>query len=120
MELLDRYIATAVIFLALDFLYLNFVAKGIFGPMIERIQKSPMRVNVYGAFIVYMLMTILHVNYVPMNVLHAFIIGMCVYGIFDFTNIAIFENYEILPSLMDTLWGGILFATTTFLLQKLF
>ncbi len=114
------YPVTIIIFLLLDAIYMKGIAYSIFAPMIERIQKSPMVVNQYGGLIVYILMTILHVHFVPNNVLQSFIIGVCVYGIYDFTNYALFKDYTLTASLVDTLWGGILFALTTFIVKKIY
>ena len=49
----------------------------------------------------------------------AFILGICIYGIFDFTNMAIFKKYEIIPSIIDTLWGGCLFYMVTLITYKI-
>jgi uncharacterized membrane protein len=43
----------------------------------------------------------------------AFILGFCVYGIFDFTNMAIFKKYNLKTAISDTLWGAILFFIVT-------
>ena len=48
----------------------------------------------------------------------AFILGFCIYGIFDFTNYALFNDYELLPSVVDMVWGGILFYLTTYITYK--
>ena len=49
----------------------------------------------------------------------AFILGFCVYGIYEFTNIAIFKNYKWIAAIVDTLWGGILFYTATYITYKI-
>jgi len=38
---------------------------------------------------------------------------------FDLTNIAIFKNYQIIPAIVDTVWGGVLFYTVTWITYKL-
>jgi uncharacterized membrane protein len=43
----------------------------------------------------------------------AFLLGFCVYGIYEGTNRVIFKNWPVTFAVMDTLWGGILFALTT-------
>ena len=53
------------------------------------------------------------------SVYHAFIVGASAYGIFDFTNLALFYKYDLTIALIDTLWGGILFASTKYLIDFL-
>jgi uncharacterized membrane protein len=46
----------------------------------------------------------------------AFLYGVCIYGVFDFTNLAIFSKYDWKLALADTLWGGVLFAFARYLM----
>lgn len=43
-------------------------------------------------------------------ILWGFLYGIIVYGIFDFTNLVLFEDYTLKLSIIDTIWGGILTA----------
>jgi len=43
----------------------------------------------------------------------AFLLGALVYGVFEFTNKAIFKKWEYMTVALDTLWGGILFGLVT-------
>lgn len=52
------------------------------------------------------------------SVLDASILGFIIYGVFETTNLFIFKNWEILPSLIDTFWGSILFGLTTYFTYK--
>jgi len=49
----------------------------------------------------------------------AFLLGFCIYGVFDFTNVAIFKKYKYVPSVVDMFWGGILFYITTWVTYKI-
>lgn len=46
------------------------------------------------------------------------VLGMLIYGIFDFTNLAIFNKLTVIMSIMDITWGGMLFATVTIILRN--
>ena len=37
-----------------------------------------------------------------------FVWGLITYGIFDFTNLSLFSNYNINTAIIDTMWGGIM------------
>ena len=54
------------------------------------------------------------------TLMKGFIFGVVVYGVFDFTNLAIFSNYPFSTAIIDTLWGGILMALTTNFVYYLF
>lgn len=41
-------------------------------------------------------------------------LGLVTYGIFNFTNMAIFKNYPLWVAAMDTTWGVILYTLTTY------
>jgi uncharacterized membrane protein len=52
-------------------------------------------------------------------VLDAFLLGLVIYGTFDFTNMALFKKWSLTTSIIDTLWGGTLFALSTYIIKKL-
>ena len=55
------------------------------------------------------------------NVWRGFLLGFFTYGIYELTNYAIFNNWTIHGVIIDTLWGGILYALITFIsLYKFF
>ena len=43
--------------------------------------------------------------------LDAFLLGIFVYGIFEYTSAAIFKDWEPLALFLDTFWGGILYLS---------
>ena len=58
---------------------------------------------------------------IQIGIIMGLIWGVITYGIFDFTNLSIFKNYPIGLALVDTVWGGILAASTgyiTFFIAK--
>ena len=77
----------------------------------------------YSAFIVYIiLITGLYYFVIGPNKTYkegAFF-GLAVYGVFDFTNHAILDNYSLPLAIMDTVWGMVLCGTTTFIMNKIF
>ena len=48
-----------------------------------------------------------------------FLAGLFTYGIYDLTNASIFANWDVLFGLADMVWGGILFTTTSYLVNKI-
>ena len=114
------FLFTAIVFVALDFMYLNLI-KGYFSRQIANVQGSKMEVNLLGVAICYILL-IAGLNYFIIgpkkSVYDAFLLGLIIYGVYETTNYSLFKKWSILTVLIDTLWGGILFAATTFLSKQ--
>jgi uncharacterized membrane protein len=103
--------------LALDSVYL-YLTKSLFSDMVTKIQKTAMQIRMGSAVIVYLLIaTGLYYFIIKQNrsIWEAGLLGLVIYGTFDFTNYAMFKNYDLLISLMDTAWGAILFASVAYL-----
>jgi uncharacterized membrane protein len=100
----------------IDTVYLYFIGKSVFDKTVAAIQNSALVVKIAPAIFTYILMAIL-LNYFIISVnkspFDAFILGFCAYGIFDFTNMAIFKKYNLKTAITDTLWGAILFFSVT-------
>jgi uncharacterized membrane protein len=108
--------------LLLDAVYLRTAGITLFKPLVETIQSSEMRVRVPYAVVVYALLLLSFYVFVirkKASVMEAFILGMCIYGVFDFTNMALFDKYSLKIAIFDTVWGGILFATLAFLFKNI-
>jgi uncharacterized membrane protein len=108
-------LASAIIFVSIDFIYLNLI-KDYFNNQIKSVQGSQMNVNIFGAVLCYIFL-IVGINYFIIkpkkSVSEAFLLGIVIYGVYETTNYALFKNWSILTVIIDTLWGGILFALTT-------
>jgi uncharacterized membrane protein len=120
---ITRWFLTAIILLLLDFIYLS-ATSGFFQSMIQSIQcGKKMEIRIIGAVITYIcLIALLNVFIFNSNrgVKDAFLLGICVYGVYETTNYAIIDKWSKTSVIIDTLWGGILFAGTTYIMQKYF
>jgi|TARA_B100000902_G_scaffold13123_2_gene15951 uncharacterized membrane protein len=118
MNKINILLFSAVILLTLDFIYLN-LTKSVFQTQVFKIQHGVMNVKLIPAILCYILLVI-GLNYFILQkqgtILEAFLLGFIIYGVFDSTNLAIFKNYEWNVAIMDTVWGGILFALTTWII----
>lgn len=113
-----RILLAAVILVAVDFLYLSFSA-GYAKAMFEKIQGAPLRMNYIAAAVVYLVLAYLLTRpYVDSSVT-AFGLGAATYAVYDFTNLATLKNYTVQFAIMDTLWGGTLFAIAHFIYTTL-
>jgi uncharacterized membrane protein len=110
----------ALIMLLLDAMYLT-ATRSIFGAVVAKIQRVAMQFRLEGAVIVYALLVFGLYKFIISErrpVKDAAILGLVIYGVFDFTNYAIFKNYDMATALMDTAWGSTLMALTTYLVYQ--
>lgn len=110
----------SLIMLLLDAMYLT-ATRSIFGAVVAKIQRVAMQLRLEGAVIVYALLVFGLYKFIILErrpVKDAAILGLVIYGVFDFTNYAIFKNYDMATALMDTAWGSTLMALTTYLVYQ--
>ena len=101
------YIALPLIIFLVDLPWLM-INNTIARKMIEKIQGSPMTVQILPSAVVYIALAYLVT--IPKNVQSAFLLGLCTYAVYDFTNLATLTNYTLEFAIMDSLWGGVLFV----------
>ena len=115
-----KMLVSALGLVAIDFAYLG-VIKGYYARQIAAVQGSPMVVNLFGAVVTYVFL-IFGLNYFIIgpgrSAQDAFLLGLVVYGVYDFTSLALLSKWQLTTAVIDTLWGGTLFYLTTKLVQK--
>jgi uncharacterized membrane protein len=116
-----KMLVSALGLVAIDFAFLS-VIKGYYARQIAAVQGSPMVMNLFGAVVTYVFL-IFGLNYFIIgpgrSAQDAFLLGLVVYGVFTFTNLALLSKWQLTTAVMDTLWGGTLFYLTTKLVQKI-
>ena len=130
-----KYIIVIILLIVLDIIWLNINAKQ-YSKMIKSIQNKEIKINITYALFTYVLMiaSIIFINIpfieskitktdskteiIKKSLLYSGLLGLFIYGIYNGTNLAILENYDIGLGLKDTLWGFILYTivTTTYFL----
>jgi uncharacterized membrane protein len=114
-------LVSAIIFITTDFVYLN-VIKDYFLNQIKLVQGSEPKVNFLGVALCYIFL-IAGINYFIIkprkSVNDAFLLGIVIYGVYETTNYALLKNWSIFTVIIDTLWGGLLFAFTTYIVNML-
>jgi len=114
-------LASSLLFIFLDSIYLNLM-KGYFQNQIKSVQGSPIQLNLPAAFACYVFL-IFGLNYFIIqkrkSVKDAFLLGVVIYAVYELTTLSLLKDWSILTVFMDTVWGGILFAMTTYLVYKL-
>ncbi len=109
-------LVSAVLLVSIDFIYLNIIGD-YFRRQIYNVQGSPMKINYLGVVLCYIFL-ITGINYFIIkprkSVSDAFLLGIVIYAVYETTTYALLKDWSILTVIIDTLWGGILFALTTY------
>lgn len=111
----------ALVLIAVDAVYIMMI-QNAFGAMIKSIQNSPMKLKWEGAILCYAALVTLMYKFIiepGKSTMDAFILGGCVYGVYDATNYATITNWNPTIAIMDTLWGATLFAITQWIVTHL-
>lgn len=112
---------SAIVFITIDSIYLK-IMKNYFEKQIQSVQGSSIKMNFLGAAVCYLFL-IIGINYFIIkpnkSVNDAFLLGIVIYGVYETTNYALLKNWFLGTVIMDTLWGGILFALTTYIVNML-
>jgi len=131
-------IVVAVIVLALDAVFLT-LTKDLFARQVMLVQGTAMQVNIPSAAICYILIVLGLYYFVLRHIIvpnatsaaaalqtlrigdgikTAFFLGILVYGVYETTTLAILRNWSPITALIDTTWGGTLFALSTYIFYK--
>lgn len=118
---IKRLIASSILLIALDAIYL-YNNTQMLKEQIIKVQRVIMEFRVEGALLCYMAL-IFGINYFIIqpkkSPLDAFILGLVIYAVYETTNYATLKKWSPTLVVMDTIWGGVLFALTTYLTYEI-
>lgn len=115
------FLISSILILLIDSVYLNLFS-GYFANQVKNVQNSSLKLNLTGAVLAYLFIIIIFNYFVigfKMNLSESFLLGLSVYGVFEGTTYALFKNWSLMSVFIDTLWGGILFFLTNYIMQIL-
>ena len=136
--MLTDLIVLGVIVLALDAVFLT-LFKDFFARQVMLVQGTAMQVNIPSAAVCYILMVVGLYYFVLRHIIGpnatsaaasiqtmrigdgiktAFFLGILVSGVSETPTLAILKNWSPTPALIDTTWGGTLFALSTYIFYK--
>jgi uncharacterized membrane protein len=114
-------ILTAVLLVMFDSVYLTIMTP-YFNKQITAVQGSKIQMNLLGAILCYVALTAGLYYFIikdKRSIMDAFLFGLVIYAVYEFTTIALLKNWWWKTVALDTLWGGILFAITTMMVYKI-
>ena len=114
-----KFILTAIILVAIEAVYLR-VMLPYFDSQVKKIQGKEITPRPYSVVIVYIIIiTGLYYFIIGPNKSYkdgAFF-GLVIYGIFNFTNHALLDNYSLSLVIIDLIWGMIICGITTLIVN---
>ena len=133
MNIYVKYLIVTVVLMVLDVAWILMNLSGYSKTILE-VQKSPVRLRNEHAIITYIiiLFSIFYVaipfttqniknldsisveNKLLKSFMYGGAVGFSIYGIYNFTSLAIYKDMDSSIGIIDTLWGTTLYTLTTF------
>jgi uncharacterized membrane protein len=120
LKYLVAYIATAVVFLGLDFLWLSKVALGMYRRELGSLLLDKPNLAIAAAFYLLFVVGIVVLAIAPaLNggswvtaLLLGAVLGLVAYGTYDITNLSTLKNWSVTVTIADIAWGTALTAVS--------
>jgi uncharacterized membrane protein len=115
MNSLTIFFTAALLFIVFDAIVLSLL-RSFFDLQVRSVQGSALQLDPYAAMLCYLILIVGLYFFIlreqrPLS--DAFLLGFFVYSVFEMTNKAILRKWEWKTVVVDSLWGGALFALTT-------
>jgi uncharacterized membrane protein len=105
--------------ICMDIVWLS-INQSYHSKLFESIQKTPLQLKIIPAILVYIWMAcavtyfgVLSSKTPKDSLLNGGYIGLAMYGLYDFTNLATFKNWTYEMTIKDMTWGTILCAISS-------
>jgi len=135
MNIYIKYLIITVLLMVLDVAWIT-LNLSTYSSAIQKVQKSPMNLRSLRseyAFVAYIIIifSVLYVaipfttqnmkkgdddiaNKLLKSFMYGGAVGFSIYGIYNFTSLAIYKDFDSSIGIIDTLWGTTLYTLTTF------
>lgn len=121
MQMLFKIVCVSILFIAIDSIYL-FSSQEYFKKQVFDVQHSAIQLRIVPTILCYIAL-IFGLWYFILREKkswkEAFLLGIVIYAVYETTNYATLKQWKQKTVVMDTLWGGILFAVVTKIAQRL-
>jgi uncharacterized membrane protein len=115
------YISTAVVFFAIDYLWLTRIAIGFYREHIGALLLATPNFTAAGIFYLFYVVGLVYFAVMPAvstgslltAIFNGALLGLLAYGTYDMTNLATLKGWSLQVSLVDMAWGAFLSATAS-------
>ena len=108
-----KMLITAIVLVVIDGIYLSMM-KPYFDNQVKLVQGSALKINITATILCYVF--IIQPN---KSVQDAFLFGIVIYAVYETTSRALLTKWKWSTVIIDTLWGGVLFALTAWIMKKI-
>lgn len=110
----------SVVFVLIDgvFLYAN---SDMFIKQVIAVQRTELQLKPVGAVACYVFLIFGLYYFIVKDrrsIQDAFLFGLVIYAVYETTTYALLKNWKLRTVVQDTLWGGVLFAATTWVVYQ--
>lgn len=107
------YVCTAIIFLAIDFVWLGFIAKDLYFNQLEHLMLDKVNLPIAaGFYLLYAVGIVIFAVGPALNggawthaLIYGALFGFFAYATYDFTNMATLKDWPVFISMIDIAWG---------------
>jgi len=131
MNIYIKYLIVAILLSFMDFIWISLNFK-MYNKTVKDIQGFKPKINVKYAIIAYafMILSLFYIaipftmnyinkynNYTDIlykSVMYGGVVGLSIYGIYNFTCLSFFDKYPLSTAIIDTIWGTFLYSFVVF------
>lgn len=121
MKFLIAYVSGLIAFLAIDFVWLKYIALKFYQSNIGHLMTDKPNLLVAGLFyLVYVVGVVILAVYPALEkqsfliaIGHGMLLGLIAYGTYDITNLATLRDWPVQVAVVDIIWGMVLTATVS-------
>jgi uncharacterized membrane protein len=117
---IKQIIFISIVFPVLDLIYLYLNATH-FTHQIESVQHKKVVIRFVPFILCYALLIFELFFFVVQkekSIFYAFLSGIVIYGVYQLSNYAIFQDWKLYTVVTDILWGGVISAIVTYMTYK--
>ena len=117
---LFNFFIVLVVFLVLDLPMITYINKDMYKKLFDNINNGATADStniIIGAIVAYLLLAYgLYIFAIKnKSIFNGALFGLVVYGVYNFTNLAVIAKYGLIQSIIDTVWGTILCSMITYI-----
>ena len=113
---LTAYVSTAIVFFAIDFVWLSVMAKTVYqkeiGPLLLENFNMPVAAGFYALYVVgivvFAVWPALNGGSWTTALILGALLGLIAYGTYDLTNLATLKGWTVRMAVIDVTWGTVL------------
>ena len=105
-----------IFMLVIDIIWITFNRKR-YRESIKKATGKDTRLSFFGVLLAYasLIFSFIYFSKKLNNNVDMVVLGLCLYAVWNTTNMAIFKDWNYMTALIDTIWGGILFGSTYYI-----